>query len=116
MTKAVKNVNDVIGPALIKEDLDIKDQAAVDSFLKKLDGTPNKTELGANAILGVSLAVAKAAADEKVGFCVNSRCFIYQSKASNMILIRFWRRAFHCMHMSRILPATRSLMYYLSHL
>ena len=67
MTKAVKNVNDVIGPALIKENLDIKDQVAVDDFLKRLDGTTNKTNLGANAILGVSLAVAKAAADEKVG-------------------------------------------------
>jgi hypothetical protein len=62
---AVKNVNDVIGPALIKENIDVKDQAKVDEFLNKLDGTPNKGKLGANAILGVSLAVAKAAAAEK---------------------------------------------------
>lgn len=63
--KAVKNVNETIGPALIKEGIDVKDQAKVDEFLNKLDGTANKANLGANAILGVSLAVAKAAAAEK---------------------------------------------------
>lgn len=62
---AVNNVNKVIGPAVIKKNLDVKDQAAVDKFLNTLDGTPNKAKLGANAILGVSLAVAKAAAAEK---------------------------------------------------
>lgn len=66
VTKAVANVNDVIGPALIKENIDVKDQPKIDDFLIKLDGTPNKAKLGANAILGVSLAVAKAAAAEKV--------------------------------------------------
>jgi enolase len=66
VTKAVANVNDIIAPALIKEGLDVKDQSKVDEFLKSLDGTPNKTKLGANAILGVSMAVAKAAAAEKV--------------------------------------------------
>lgn len=65
MTKAVANVNDTIAPALIKENLDVKDQSAVDAFLNKLDGTENKTKLGANAILGVSMAIAKAAAAEK---------------------------------------------------
>ena len=60
------NVNEVIGPALIKENIDVKDQPKVDEFLINLDGTPNKGKLGANAILGVSLAVAKAAAAEKV--------------------------------------------------
>ncbi|KLJ12323.1 enolase [Blastomyces silverae] len=62
---AVKNVNDVIGPAIIKENIDVKDQSKLDNFLNKLDGTPNKAKLGANAILGVSLAVAKAGAAEK---------------------------------------------------
>ena len=62
---AVKNVNEIIGPALIKENIDVKDQPKVDDFLKKLDGTPNKAKLGANAILGVSLGVAKAGAAEK---------------------------------------------------
>jgi enolase len=68
VTKAVANVNEIIGPALIKEDIDVKDQPKVDAFLNSLDGTANKGKLGANAILGVSLAVAKAAAAEKVCF------------------------------------------------
>ncbi len=63
--KAVENVNSVIAPAVIEKALDVKDQSAVDKFLIELDGTPNKTKLGANAILGVSLAVAKAGAAEK---------------------------------------------------
>jgi len=61
----VKNVNETIAPALIKENVDVKDQSKVDKFLIDLDGTPNKTKLGANAILGVSLAIAKAGAAEK---------------------------------------------------
>lgn len=65
VTKAVANVNEIIAPAFVKAGLDIKDQAAVDDFLNSLDGTPNKSKLGANAILGVSLAAAKAAAAEK---------------------------------------------------
>jgi len=59
--KAVMNVNDLIAPALL--DNDATDQTAVDAELLELDGTPNKSKLGANAILGVSLAVAKAAAN-----------------------------------------------------
>ena len=66
VTKAVSNVNDIIAPALIEENVDVKDQSKVDEFLKNLDGTTNKTKLGANAILGVSMAVAKAGAAEKV--------------------------------------------------
>ncbi len=58
--RAVENVADVIAPAV--EGLDAADQAAVDRRLLELDGTPNKSNLGANALLGVSLAVAKAAA------------------------------------------------------
>lgn len=58
--KAVTNINTVIAPALL--DADALDQVAVDRKLIELDGTPNKGKLGANAILGVSLAVAKAAA------------------------------------------------------
>ncbi|RAL63002.1 hypothetical protein DID88_004088 [Monilinia fructigena] len=54
VTKAVANVNDIIGPALIKENIDVKDQSKIDEFLNSLDGTPNKGKLGANAILGVS--------------------------------------------------------------
>ena len=59
-------MNETIGPELIKQDFDVKDQAKVDKFLIDLDGSKNKTNLGANAILGVSLAIAKAAAAEKV--------------------------------------------------
>jgi enolase len=59
--KAVENVNDKIADELI--DFDAADQVAIDNFLCELDGTPNKAELGANAILGVSLACAKAAAE-----------------------------------------------------
>ena len=60
--KAVENVNGEIADAVI--DLDALDQVGIDNLLIDLDGTPNKGRLGANAILGVSLAVAKAAADE----------------------------------------------------
>lgn len=59
--KAVKNVNDVIGDAVIG--LDATDQTLVDSIMIELDGTPNKSKLGANAILGVSMAVARAASE-----------------------------------------------------
>jgi enolase len=58
---AVENVNDSIAPALL--DRDASDQTAIDRALLELDGTPNKAKLGANAILGASLAVAKAAAN-----------------------------------------------------
>jgi enolase 1/2/3 len=57
--KAVENVTDTIGPAVIG--LDAADQAGLDAVLVELDGTPNKATLGANAILGVSLASAHAA-------------------------------------------------------
>ena len=59
--KAVANVNDIIAPELIGEDS--RDQEGIDKMMIELDGTPNKAKLGANAILGVSLAVAKAAAE-----------------------------------------------------
>jgi enolase len=60
--KAVANVTEVIGPEVVE--LDALDQVYIDRLLCELDGTPNKGRLGANAILGVSLAVAKAAASE----------------------------------------------------
>ncbi len=61
VTKAVKNVNEEIAPAVIG--LPVTDQRLIDKTMIDLDGTENKGRLGANAILGVSLAVAKAAAD-----------------------------------------------------
>lgn len=102
--KAVDNVNSNIGPALIKENIDVKDQAAVDAFLNKLDGTKNKTNLGANAILGVSLGVAKAGAAEKVSAwepeTVGFGVFITV-------------RGSHYMSMFRTLPEPRSHLSYL---
>lgn len=62
VTKAVANVEDSIGPELIG--MDVLDQAAIDNMMIALDGTDNKGKLGANAILGASLAVARAAAAE----------------------------------------------------
>ncbi len=59
--KAVENVNRILGPKIIG--LDTRDQQRVDKTLIQLDGTDNKSRLGANAILGVSMAVARAAAD-----------------------------------------------------
>jgi len=61
VTQAVENANIALAEALIGEDA--TDQVAIDGLMLGLDGTPTKSELGANAILGVSLAVAKAAAD-----------------------------------------------------
>jgi len=60
--KAISNVNDIIAPEL--NGADIFEQNLIDKLMIELDGTPNKAKLGANAILGVSLAVARAAAEE----------------------------------------------------
>ncbi|HPM77292.1 MAG TPA: phosphopyruvate hydratase [bacterium] len=60
--KAVANVNEIIAPKVIGKP--VADQEAIDNLLIELDGTPNKGKLGANAILGVSLAVVRAAAQE----------------------------------------------------
>ncbi len=59
--KAVENVNSIIAPAIIG--MDVTDQAAIDKLMIELDGTKDKSKLGANATLGVSLAVCRAAAD-----------------------------------------------------
>jgi enolase len=60
VTKAVSNVNTIIGPKLVG--LDCTDQQGIDGLMVKLDGTPNKSRLGANAILAVSMAVARSGA------------------------------------------------------
>lgn len=60
--KAVQNVNEIITPAILG--FDVADQTGIDTMMIQLDGTPNKSKLGANAILSVSMAVAKAAAEE----------------------------------------------------
>lgn len=61
--KAVANVNEIIAPHLVGEEFSVLDQVSVDHALIELDGTENKGKLGANAILGVSMAVAHAAAN-----------------------------------------------------
>ena len=58
--KAVGNVNKILGPAV--KGMDVRDQKGIDDAMIKLDGTPNKANMGANAILGISLAVSKAGA------------------------------------------------------
>src|SRR5258708_27615968 len=61
VTKAVQNVETVLGPAVIG--MDSLDQSAIDQVLLQADGTPTKSKLGANALLGMSMALARAAAD-----------------------------------------------------
>ena len=73
MLKAVENINDIIAPKIIG--MDITAQKDIDELLIELDGTPNKSKLGANAIVGVSLACAKAAAAS-----LDSPLFEYLSK------------------------------------
>ncbi|MCL1786173.1 MAG: phosphopyruvate hydratase [Alphaproteobacteria bacterium] len=63
VTRAIANVNEIIAPALVG--MSAADQSAIDNKMIELDGTPNKSALGANAILAVSLAVANAAANAK---------------------------------------------------
>ena len=69
--KAVENVNEVLAPAILNDILDPYDQVTLDHFMIELDGTENKSKLGANAILGVSLATAKAAAESR-------GCYLYE--------------------------------------
>ena len=80
--KAVKNVNDKIAKVL--KGLDAKDQEAIDHVMRKMDGTPNKEKLGANAILAVSLACAQAVAIARNEPLWKSlrRTFVFQKKAS----------------------------------
>merc|ERR1711992_417654 len=65
VTKAVDNVNKTIAPALVAANLDPVNQKDIDEMMLKMDGTDNKNSLGANAILGVSMAVCKAGAAHK---------------------------------------------------
>jgi len=62
---AVKNVNEIIAPALLAQGFNVTEQRKIDEFMLSLDGTKNKSKLGANAILGVSIAVCKAGAAER---------------------------------------------------
>ncbi len=64
--KAVRNIHEMIAPALIG--MDVRDQKNIDLAMIKLDGTPNKKRIGGNAIIGVSMAVARAGAN---GWCLS---------------------------------------------
>lgn len=64
VNQAVKNVNEIIAPALLGQSFNVTEQEKIDNFMLSLDGTKNKSKLGANAILGVSIAVCKAGAAE----------------------------------------------------
>ena len=70
VTKAVENVNSIIAPALIDSKIPVTSQKEIDDLLIKLDGTHNKGKLGANAILGVSMAISQAGAADKVCSCL----------------------------------------------
>src|SRR5699024_8242150 len=63
VTQAVENVNDIIAPEIIEGEFSVLEQVSLDKVLIALDGTDNKAKLGANAILGVSMATAHAAAN-----------------------------------------------------
>lgn len=65
VSKAVNNINKTISPALVKANLEVTQQKEIDEFMIKLDGTDNKSKFGANALLGVSLAVCKAGAAKR---------------------------------------------------
>ena len=68
VTKAIHNIESILGPAILKEGLDPKTQLRdIDALMKSLDGTPDKSKLGANAILGISMACARAGAAAEVG-------------------------------------------------
>ncbi|XP_060840115.1 enolase-like isoform X2 [Rhopalosiphum padi] len=62
---AINNIENIIAPALVKSGLKVTEQRAIDDLMIKLDGTPNKSKLGANAILGVSIAVTNAGARQE---------------------------------------------------
>lgn len=64
--KAVRNVNEILGPAVVNSGLGPDQQSEIDELLIATDGTPDKSKLGANAILGISMAVARAGASVKV--------------------------------------------------
>lgn len=63
--KAINNINNIIAPELLKKNFEPTQQVEIDEFMIELDGTENKSKLGANAILGVSLSICKAGAAHK---------------------------------------------------
>lgn len=70
VSKAIKAVNETLGPALVQSNIKASEQAEIDQLLIQLDGTDNKSKYGSNAILGISMAAARAGAAEKVSYNV----------------------------------------------
>lgn len=89
VSKAVKAVNEVLGPALIQSGIKASEQAKIDQLLIQLDGTDNKSKYGANAILGISMAAARAGAAEKVSKYYHC-CHCGQSLLINDSALRAW--------------------------
>lgn len=93
--KAVHNVTHVLGPAILARQFDVgRDLASIDALMRELDGTIDKSRLGANAILGVSMACARAAAAAQV-CCPSSfpsKCLPINSAPQNVPLYEFLRQ------------------------
>jgi len=86
VTKAVNNAVQSLGPALIASKLDVADQKGLDDVMIKLDGTPNLGKLGANAILGVSLALSRAGADARKVPLYEHYAFLSGNKTDKMVM------------------------------
>ena len=97
--KAVSNVNDIIAPAL--RGMSALEQTAIDKKMIALDGTPNKSKLGANAILAVSLAVAKAVANSSFWEDVSIIPTGVFSKNKSSIDLKFFLCYTHYKHYTR---------------
>lgn len=106
VNKAVSNVENIIAPALVQSGLRVDtNQKKIDELLKSLDGTKNKANLGANAILGVSMACARAGAAASVSHirrtyisCISNRdrvCIFTNIFGGNLVLIRHMYCPFH---------------------
>lgn len=94
---AIANINKIIAPELLKQNLQETQQTEIDEFMIKLDGTENKSKLGANAILGVSLAVCKAGAAQKGVPLYKYVKFIQTSKTFSRPKLKY---SFLCRHIA----------------
>lgn len=91
MLGAVHNVENIIGPVLVQENFDVsKDLARIDEFMIRLDGTRTKNRLGGNAILGISMACARAGAAAKVCPSVCSQSINQSVGSTQNITILFF--------------------------
>ena len=75
--KAVNNVNQILGPQLVEQQFKAQDLRDIDRYMIDLDGTKNKNNLGANALLGVSMACARAGAASMVGLLFQKKAHLW---------------------------------------